>query len=57
MEEFITFIGILIIFILLLRAIGSWMLRINDVINTQKETNKLLEKILKELKNNENNNQ
>jgi hypothetical protein len=43
----------LIGFILLTRAIGAWMLRINEVINAQKETNKILTKILKKLEEQE----
>lgn len=49
----IVIILFIIGFIFLMRAIGAWMLRINEVINAQKETNELLKTILKELRNNE----
>lgn len=41
--EAIIVILIFIVFVLVMRALGAWMLRINDVINIQKE-------ILQELK-------
>ncbi len=46
-------IGFLIMFvvaILLTRLLGAWMLRINDVIRTQKENVEIQKEILKTLK-------
>lgn len=54
----IFLILILIGMILLLRLIGAWMFRINEIINLQKETNNILREIrfdLKEKKELENN--
>ena len=48
--EFLIWIALLIIAILIMRALGAWMLRINDVIKYQKEI--LAE--LKRIRNNEN---
>lgn len=41
--DFIVGIGAIILFVLIMRSFGAWMLRIDEVIDTQKE-------ILKELK-------
>jgi len=38
-------IGLLILFIILTRLFGAWMLRINDVINQLKEINRKLDNI------------
>lgn len=48
--EFLIRIAFLIIAILIMRALGAWMLRINDVVRYQKEI--LAE--LKRIRNNEN---
>ena len=48
--EFLIWIALLIIAILIMRALGAWMLRINDVIKYQKEI--LAE--LKRIRSNEN---
>lgn len=56
--QIILLIPILIGMILLLRLIGAWMFRINEIINLLKETNNILREIrfdLKEKKELENN--
>ena len=37
--------------VLILRMIGAWMLRINDLIDAQKKTNQILSEIRDNLKN------
>ena len=52
MEEIIFIVIVVFVLgILIVRAFGAWMLRINEVINELKETNRLL----RELKRNINN--
>jgi UPF0716 family protein affecting phage T7 exclusion len=46
--ELITFvigIGLLVVFVLIMRAIGAWMLRINEVIEEQQKTNAWLKRL------------
>lgn len=47
MELLIVGVVIFIVIILIMRVFGAWMLRINEVIDQQKETNKLLERLCK----------
>ena len=42
MTSFLLGFILLVGFILIMRLLGAWMLRINDVIAQQKETNRLL---------------
>ena len=51
MENVSVIIGLAIIvfIILILRAIGAWLFRINEVINEQRKTNALLNDIYEKL--------
>ena len=44
--QFIVVIGLLIVGVFIMRAIGSWMLRIDEVISNQKEMIKQNDKII-----------
>ena len=50
MDSLIFAIVIMVIGVLITRAFGAWMLRINDVISEQKKTNELLLQILNKTK-------
>lgn len=45
MGYLIFYVIIFIVIILIMRVVGAWMLRINEVIEQQHETNKLLKKL------------
>lgn len=53
MGYLIFYVIIFIVIILIMRVVGAWMLRINEVIEQQHETNKLLKKLCMNVENKE----
>lgn len=54
MGYLIFYVIIFIVIILVMRVVGAWMLRINEVIEQQHETNKLLKKLCMNVESKEN---